>query len=153
MKKGSNRLVKQTFFRTLMQSATPTNLVSYSPKESRSFKNIQYVAAESMENPQWTWRHPSIQETFFQKIDPPTNAEDASVRMNCHQHAIKDFDLQLEMNDLEMNMLKDGGGDVLPYNESRMDDLEQKKLKLLLGKRFHQNAAHAYWYYLEKASK
>lgn len=81
------------------------------------------------------------------------NAEDASVRMNCHQHAIKDFDLQLEMNDLEMNMLKDGSGDVLPYNESRMDDLEQKKLKLLLGKRFHQNAAHAYWYYLEKASK
>ena len=30
---------------------------------------------------------------------------------------------------------------------------EQKKLKLLLGKRFHQNATHAYWYYLEMASK
>ena len=73
--------------------------------------------------------------------------------MHCHQHAIKDFDLQLEMNDLEMNMLRDGSGDVLPYNESRMDDLEQKKLKLLLGKRFHQNATHAYWYYLEMASK
>lgn len=73
--------------------------------------------------------------------------------MHCHQHAIKDFDLQLEMNDLEMNMLRDGSGDVLPYNESRMDELEQKKLKLLLGKRFHQNATHAYWYYLEKVSK
>ena len=57
------------------------------------------------------------------------------------------------MNDLEMNMLRDGSGDVLPYNESRMDELEQKKLKLLLGKRFHQNATHAYWYYLEKVSK
>lgn len=73
--------------------------------------------------------------------------------MHCHQHAIKDFDLQLEMNDLEMSMLRDSSGDVLPYNESRMDDLEQKKLKLLLGKRFHQNATHAYWYYLEKTSK
>jgi hypothetical protein len=106
-----------------------------------------------MESPQWIWRHPSIQETFFLKIDAPTNVEEASIKMNCHQHAIKDFDLQLEMNDLEMNMLKDGSGDVLPYNENRMDELEQKKLKLLLGKRFHQNATHAYWYYLERATK
>jgi len=74
--------------------------------------------------------------------------------MSCHQHALKDFDLQIEMNDLEMNMLKDQG-EVLPYNESKMEDLEQKKLKLLLGKRFHQNASNAYWYYLqrEKAAK
>jgi hypothetical protein len=72
--------------------------------------------------------------------------------MNCHQHALKDFDLQIEMNDLEMDMLKDQG-EILPYNEGKMDDLEQKKLKLLLGKRFHQNAANAYWYYLAKAGK
>jgi len=72
--------------------------------------------------------------------------------MSCHQHALKDFDLQIEMNDLEMNMLKDQG-EVLPYNESKMEDLEQKKLKLLLGKRFHQNASNAYWYYLAKCSK
>jgi hypothetical protein len=72
--------------------------------------------------------------------------------MSCHQHALKDFELQIEMNDLEMNMLKDQG-EVLPYNESKMEDLEQKKLKLLLGKRFHQNASNAYWYYLAKCSK
>lgn len=72
--------------------------------------------------------------------------------MHCHQHAVKDFDLQVEMNELEINMLKDNG-EVLPYNESKIEDLEQKKLKLLLGKRFHQNATNAYWYYLEKASK
>jgi hypothetical protein len=78
--------------------------------------------------------------------------EDASIKMQCHQHAVKDFDLQIEMNDLEINLLKDDG-EVLPYNETRMDDLEQKKLKLLLGKRFHQNAMNAYWYFLEKASK
>lgn len=72
--------------------------------------------------------------------------------MSCHQHAIKDFELQIEMNDLEMSMLKDGD-EVLPYNEAKADGLEQKKLKLLLGKRFHQNAANAYWYYLERAGK
>jgi len=50
--------------------------------------------------------------------------------MNCHQHA-----------------------QVLPYNESRVDELDQKKLKLLLGKRFHQNAMNAYWYHLAKTGK
>lgn len=78
--------------------------------------------------------------------------EDAKVKMSCHQHAVKDFDLQIEMNDLELNLLKDGE-DVLPYNESRAEELEQKKLKLLLGKRFHQNAMNAYWYYLAKMGK
>jgi len=69
--------------------------------------------------------------------------------MNCHQHADTDFDLQIQMNDLEMNFLRDKG-EVLPYNESKMEDLEQKKLKLFLGKRFHQNATNAYWYWLQR---
>jgi hypothetical protein len=69
--------------------------------------------------------------------------------MNCHQHAVTDFDLQIQMNDLEMNFLRDKG-EVLPYNESKMEDLEQKKLKLFLGKRFHQNATNAYWYWLQR---
>jgi hypothetical protein len=72
--------------------------------------------------------------------------------MNCHQHAIKDFELQIEMNELEIDMLKDGN-EVLPYNVGRADELETKKLKLLLGKRFHQNASNAYWYYMAKQSK
>ncbi len=72
--------------------------------------------------------------------------------MNCHQQAVKDFDLQLQMNDLEIDMLKDQD-QVLPYNETRSDELDQKKLKLLLGKRFHQNAMNAYWYYLAKMGK
>ena len=78
--------------------------------------------------------------------------DDARIKMSCHQHAVKDFDLQLEMNDLEMDLLRDGD-EVLPYNSSKMDDLEQKKLKLFYGKRFHQNAANAYWYYLAKCGK
>jgi hypothetical protein len=105
-----------------------------------------------MENNGWNWKHPSIQESFYQKIPAPATKDDARIRMNCHQHAIKDFDLQIEMNQLEMDILMDNG-EVLPYNEQLMDELQQKKLKLLVGKRFHQNASNAYWYHLEKMAK
>ena len=69
--------------------------------------------------------------------------------MSCHEHAIKDFDLQLEMNGLQLDMLKENG-EVIPYHVEEYGDLEEKKYKLLLGKRFHQNASNAYWYYLQK---
>jgi hypothetical protein len=104
---------------------------------------------ESTVPPMWNWKHPSIQDNFYQKIDAPVDSEDARIKMNCHQHAVTDFDLQIQMNDLEMNFLRDKG-EVLPYNESKMEDLEQKKLKLFLGKRFHQNATNAYWYWLQR---
>jgi hypothetical protein len=42
-------------------------------------------------------------------------------------------------------------GDVLPYNESKAQELEERKLKLMTGKRFQTNARNAYWYYLMKA--
>lgn len=135
-----------------MQSATPTKTVNNFHMESKSYKNIQYAQSESMENPDWKWKHPSIQESFYQKIEAPTDLKDARIKMIGHQQAVKDFDLQIEMNDLEMNMLQDGD-EVLPYNTNKADDLEQKKLKLLYGKRYHQNAANAYWYHLAKAAK
>jgi len=53
------------------------------------------------------------------------------------------------MIDLELAMLSDDG-DVLPYNESKAQELEEKKLKLLSGKRFQINARNCYWYYLMK---
>ena len=120
--------------------------------ESKSFRNTVSDQNESMENNQWTWKHPSIQESFYLKIEAPTDLEDGRIKMIGHQQAVKDFDLQIEMNDLEMNMLQDGD-EILPYNISKADDLEQKKLKLLSGKRYHQNAANAYWYYLAKSGK
>ena len=96
--------------------------------------------------------HPNIQENFYQKLEPPTDLEDAHIKMSCHNHSVDDFNLQLEMNDLEMQMLCEGD-EPLPYHTEKMEDLEQKKLKLLLGKRFHQNAARCYWYWLAKAEK
>jgi hypothetical protein len=72
--------------------------------------------------------------------------------MSCHNHSVDDFNLQIQMNELEMSMLCDGDEPV-PYHNDKVDELDQKKLKLLLGKRFHQNAARAYWYYLARGDK
>ena len=96
--------------------------------------------------------HPNISENFYQKLEAPTDLEGAHIKMSCHQHAVDDFDLQIQMNELEQSMLCDGE-DVLPYQSGKMDELEQKKLKLLLGKRFHRNASRAYWFYIMKADK
>ena len=108
-----------------------------------------------MANHEWNWKHPSIQDSFYLKIDAPIDLDDARIKMNCHQHAVSDFELQVEMVELEMKMLTDHTtpSSVLPYNQDKYDDLEAKKLKLLLGKRFHQNAVNAYWYYLSKTGK
>ena len=135
-----------------MPYAAPTKLDNNFPPELKSHRNTASDPNGSTANHEWSWQHPNIQSSFYQKLDPPVSVEDAKVKMSCHQHAVKDFDLQIEMNDLEFNLLKDGE-DVLPYNESRAEELEQKKLKLLLGKRFHQNAMNAYWYYLAKMGK
>lgn len=69
--------------------------------------------------------------------------------MTCHKQAVADFDIQLEMVDIEIKMCSDDQG-VLPYQEDKLDELEERKVKLLAGKRFHANAANAYWYYIEK---
>jgi len=53
------------------------------------------------------------------------------------------------MVELEMKMCSDEEG-VLPYQEKRLEELEERKLKLLGGKRFHVNASSCYWYYLAK---
>jgi hypothetical protein len=107
-----------------------------------------------LESQGWKWFHPSIQASFYEKIPAPIDWEDARIKMSCHEHAINDFDLQLEMNSLQMSMLM-ADGKVLDYHMNEYEDFEQKKLKLLVGKRFHQNASNAYWYHMqrEKAGK
>jgi len=127
----------------------PIKKDSNSPVELRSSKNIQSAPNESSQSQAWIWHHPSIQESFYQKIPAPLDTEDARIKMSCHEHAIKDFDLQLEMSALQMEMLMEDGK-VVPYQIEEYEDLEQKKLKLLLGKRFHQNASNAYWYWIQR---
>jgi len=96
-------------------------------------------------------KHPNITESFYYKIDPPAGIEDAHVRMSCHNHAAEDFGIQIEMNDISRSLMPED--DILPYQEEEFDEMENKRLKLLAGKRFHLTAARAYWYYGIKADK
>jgi hypothetical protein len=73
--------------------------------------------------------------------------------MNAHNQAITDFNLQLEINDLTMEMVKANNPLIVGRDKGKdmdYDALEYKKFKLLTRKRYHQNSAHAYWYWLER---
>jgi hypothetical protein len=66
--------------------------------------------------------------------------------MCCHQQSVDDFQMQIDMIDIEISMICEDSKELPAYQESKLDELEERKLKLLSGKRFHQNARHAYWY-------
>ena len=53
--------------------------------------------------------------------------------MNCHKQTVNDLDLQLEINEQEIELEK---GEEVPYNESRIDNLLEHKLKLTKAKRY-----------------
>ena len=141
--------LKSKLFPTKMPSATQTKVTNDSPKEFTYTPPSQYSVDEHMETANWSWKHPSIPDSFFLKLQPPKNLEDAHTWMCCHQHNLEDYTVQMELNELEMAMLCDNG-EPLPYNEDKMHELEEKKFKLLQGKRFHQNAKHCYWYWMQK---
>jgi len=78
--------------------------------------------------------------------------EDAHILMCCHQQSVDDFQMQIDMIDIELSMFGTDQ-DLQPFEVDKVDELEQKKLKLLAGKRFHQNARHCYWYYVARAEQ
>jgi len=97
----------------------------------------------------WKWKHPNISGSLYQKLEPPTDLADAQIKMQCYQQTMKDIELQIEANELETSMLCNGD-EVPPYNAEKVEVLEEKKLKLLNSKRFHQNAANCYWYWIAR---
>lgn len=131
-------------------SAVLTKKDNESHKVSKSNKTTTSNEIESSTPSEWTIFHPNIQKSFYQNLKPPTDLDDAHVMCRCHEQAVDDFQLQIEMVDLELAMLCDNG-DTLPYNEAKAQELEEKKLKLLGGKRFHLNSRNAYWFYLMKS--
>ena len=103
------------------------------------------------ESSDWIWKHPYIQETFYQRLPVPKDQTDAKEKLKCHKDAIDDFQSQIEIIDLEIETLKEDSGDTLPYLVDEDVNLKNRKHKLLQSKRYHSNAAKAYAYYLEKA--
>jgi hypothetical protein len=136
-----------------MPSVTLTKTVTTSPKESKSNNSMQSEKTDSSLPSGWSHKHPNISESFYKNLTPPTDLEDAHIMMCCHQQSVDDFQMQIDMIDIEISMLCEDGKDLPPYQESRLDELEERKLKLLSGKRFHQNARHAYWYVTARGDK
>ena len=95
----------------------------------------------------WKHKHPLFSESFFSKVDSPIDAEEAFVKKQCHEQSVIDYGLQIEIVDHEMSMLKDYEGNLPEYQEEEYSELENRKLKFLMSKRFHLNASRAYWYY------
>lgn len=131
-------------------SAMLTNKETGSRKESKSTKTTASNESELLIQNDWTIFHPNIQRSFYQNLKPPTDLDDAHIMCRCHEQAVEDFQLQIEMVEIELAMLCDNG-EALPYNEAKAQELEEKKLKLLSGKRFHMNSRNAYWFYLMKS--
>ena len=128
----------------------PTNQDNDCPMELKSNKNIQYEQNELCPN-RWHLKHPNLQDSFFQKIEPPSGPEDAQIKMHCHVQTVEDIDLQLEINEMELAMLHDDG-ELLPYNKEDNEKLEEHRLRLYWGKKFHKNSRNTYWYYLTQFS-
>ena len=81
----------------------------------------------------WNKYHPSLQRSFYSDLECPSNKHDAEIKMQCHKHAVSDIELQKEVLEEEINL----------------ERLQERKIKLINAKRYHQNASNAYWYYLQ----
>ena len=118
-----------------------------SPTELKSSKTIESLEEQSV--PMWTWRHPNIQNSFFESLPAPIDVEEAHLYMCCHQHNEQDFDLQLKTMELELNEYLDA--DDRPV-EDLIADTRANQVRYLKSKRYHHNARCCYWYWMQKES-
>ena len=96
----------------------------------------------------WEYQHPHIPQTFYAKLDAPKNAAEASRLQRTHEYAVKDFELQIKVTEIEQEALEGANGDVPGYKEKEWDSIVEKKMRLVLGLRFHLTAAEAFGYWI-----
>jgi len=116
------------------------------------YVNKNYSVREMKKAPSeplsWYHKSPGLQESFYSRLEPPKDKKDAWLKMSCHKHSVKDFELQIETAKFELRMYEQA--EETQENLEKVEKLEDKLMKLYLGKRFNQNAEHAYWFHLEK---
>jgi len=102
-------------------------------------------------NKAWCFKHHYIPQSFYNKIVEPKNEEEAKEKIIVHTDSFSDYELQLELVDHELAMLRDPLDNLVPdYQVQEYEALQEKKHKLILGKRFHFNARNAYAYWLRR---
>lgn len=106
------------------------------------------TCTESRPNKAWRFKHPHIPQSFYDKIAEPTCEAEAIEYIQTHQEALADFSLQLDLADQELLMLRDPmDGQVPEYQCEAYEQAQEKRHRLILGKRFHLNASNAYSYW------
>ena len=138
----------QNLFLMKMQSSVLTKTEN-SLMESKSSKITELQQKESMAT--WTWKHPYIQDSFFESLPAPIDIDDAHLRMCCHKNTENDFDLQLKTMDLEEKEYSNAKADGRPVDDLIYDTLANQT-RYIKSKRYHHNAHSCYWYWLQKES-
>ena len=104
--------------------------------------------AQPLSPHRWSHLHPHLNASFYEKLDPPSSTEQAKVLARTHKDAAEDFQVQIELIDQEILMLKDPVDSTVPeYSIEEFDNCQEKKKRLMLSKRFHLNAVNAYEYF------
>jgi hypothetical protein len=96
----------------------------------------------------WSHLHPHLNATFYEKLKAPSSQKEAKFLSRTHKDAAEDFQMQIEVVDQEILILKDPIDSSVPeYNCNLYEDFLEKKKRLMMSKRFHVNAMNAYDYF------
>lgn len=94
----------------------------------------------------WNKFHPSLQKNFYATLEIPTSKEDAAIKQQCHEHAVEDIELQMDVLNAELALEED---QEIPYNQNKIQHLQERRIKSINAKRYHKNASRAYWFFIE----
>ena len=125
-------------------------------KETRSYK---FVVTEEI-RAEWDNRiHPTLQDTLYDGLKAPDDDMDAELLQKCQEQKAADALKQVEAAkyrlrnaEYALEWAKDSGFETAFNNTRLQADVTfavEKVAKTIDTHRFHTNAAHAYWYYLQ----
>ena len=99
----------------------------------------------------WRYKHPALQNSFFNRIDPPLNFEDAKHLYKVCQQTVIDYDDQIKILDLKVKE-KEAALVDCPYFEEQLKKMRGQMITLMESRRYYRNKGLAYEYYIDKTN-
>ena len=127
----------------------PDTVQNVYPKGSESYR----ATASGLD--EWPAVITLIQAHFYEKLDPPTSKEEALMNQKIHEHCHRDFEIQIDIIDIQLARLVPTGNNPAPSgfpfkNEfsdvNKLNELRERRHRLMASQRFHHNAQMIYWY-------
>tara|TARA_A100001011_G_scaffold77923_1_gene80312 strand:+ start:3308 stop:3637 length:330 start_codon:yes stop_codon:yes gene_type:complete len=97
----------------------------------------------------WRYKHPALQNSFYNRIDAPLNFEDAKHLYKVCQQTVLDYEDQIEILDLKIKEKEEELNDC-PYLMDQIKKMKSQTISLRESKRFYRNKGLAYEYYMDK---